>query len=185
MIPAGWRRGIEIAILVLIAFYAGFAAWRDEHDARINAERKLAEKPIYLARVLAYDDIGVAIRENNNTNTVGTFTGRISNVGQDTINLHVENVSLFIDDREITNGSIGGWTYIPPGHGMPLSTWFLTKETVIPEGAKLMTLELRLKYDTAAPTGMRESYRKYSFPLMWSGGHVSTNGYSLVEERED
>lgn len=37
------RRRVRLVISFLLIFYAGFLAWRDEHTARIEAEKKIAE----------------------------------------------------------------------------------------------------------------------------------------------
>jgi len=192
VIPALWRRRLEIAILVGVTFYAGFAAWRDqyharitEHDARIKAESRVAEKPMHLTRSLAYDNIMPTTEYVNDKLVLTDYSGRLNNTGLDTIHLRVEQCNFYFDGNLILTASSEVWSYISPTQGIPLN--LSTKISFpIPQDVSGIIMEMLVRYDTVPATGVRTSYRKVWYPITRFGdAKPSIMNGKIIEQREE
>ena len=96
MIPTHIRRGVEVAILLSITFYAGFAAWHEEHTMRVMAEKSAFSRTTHLPRTLAYDNIAPILSFQSNRVLLQGYGISIINVGQDTIYLQVKEMNFYL-----------------------------------------------------------------------------------------
>ncbi len=184
-IPDGRRNKLKLTAMVIAAFYSGFLAWSDEHNARIAAEHAASERSRNLGRTLSYDNLGISMEHNDQGTIFLGLSGNINNLGQEAVMLKIKNLKMYIGGKEIFNAPLITESYIAPNHGIVLNSMSFRPPVVILDKTTEITQEWQIDYDTASPSGVRHSYRKVQFPLTWVDGKGSSGRGIIVETRED
>lgn len=147
----------------------------------------------HLIRTLSYDDLGIQIINKGGKAIIGHFSGRIQNVGQDSLMVDIKNLTILVGDKEIFSGPLAIEHYMSPGRGVDFSAMTIGRnnddgthsDVDVPPGTKDITEELHVEYDTASPSGLRRSYRKVVYPLTWLDGKCTAARGRIIEAKEN
>jgi hypothetical protein len=195
--PTGYMRSVALAVMVLstITGIGGAAVYFFPVQLE-NPPVSAAANPSsgtgtaqHLMRTLSYDNLGIQVVNANGRATLGTFSGRIQNVGQDSLMVDIKNLKVLIGDKEVFNGPLPIEHYMASGRGVDFGAMTLRRSDVgeieIPPGTSDITEEFSIEYDTASPSGLRRSYRKVVYPLTWTEGKCTAERGRIIDARED
>jgi hypothetical protein len=125
-----------------------------------------------LGRLIAYNAPNILIEPINGATDQSGLVGvtfPTANVSNETLNIWVERLNVFIDESLVMKGKSLQKGFLPQTQIMP----YQFRRVSVPISAatnKSITLEFEIDYDTVPATGLRRSYRKLVFPIIWPNG---------------
>ncbi len=139
-----------------------------------------------LRRLIAYSRVDLVAPWDGHTAKLHGYNIRVDNVSSDTITARVMFVRADVDGQPFMNTATpGGPVIIPQTQGTTFQI-SRSEDAPIPADANAINVEFEVDYDTIPETGIRRSYRKFTYPLNWTNGKNSAPLLELktVEEWE-
>jgi hypothetical protein len=132
------------------------------------AEKPKPAAPLRLKRFIAYENISVEFTAKEGGFSISGFNLPVRNAGDDTIEINVERFSIGVNEEVPFKLGSFKRTFLPPTQTMPWH-FSLSSSNLAPE-SKVINVEFEVDYDTTPATGMRRSYKKLAFAIIWPNG---------------
>lgn len=155
MSPELWVAVGLIILTAAVPSYVGINHW-------LNGE--------LLKREIAYDNIVMRTEVEGGVFKFLGFDFRLNNVGTDTIVVNANFMNIDVDGTRLITGGMSDKTIIPQTQGIDGFGVHVEKGIPLSFDTKIITAEFEIDYDTIPASGIRKSYRKYSYGLTWPNG---------------